>query len=152
MPTAPGHPEPGHRPVYRAGVAPVARTAVRLLLGAAMVGAGVLHLTTQRQEFQAQVPAWFPVDPDLTVLASGVVEIALGAAFVALPRERRLVGAQPGDHHQVAGEPGQRRRDSDRLGRGRLRRPDLGLHVVEHLGEPPGLRGESRLVGAYPCL
>ena len=69
------------------------RTAARLLLGAAMVGAGVLHLTTQRQEFQAQVPDWFPVDPDLTVLASGVVEIALGAAFVVLPRKRRLVGA-----------------------------------------------------------
>jgi uncharacterized membrane protein len=69
------------------------RTAARLLLGAAMVGAGVLHLTTQRQEFQAQVPDWFPVDPDLTVLASGVVEIALGAAFVTLPRKRRLVGA-----------------------------------------------------------
>ncbi|MGY1714699.1 hypothetical protein ACI78R_09595 [Geodermatophilus sp. SYSU D01106] len=69
------------------------RTAVRLLLGTAMVGAGVLHLTTLRQEFQAQVPGWFPVDPDLTVVASGVAEIALGAAFVALPRRRRLVGA-----------------------------------------------------------
>jgi uncharacterized membrane protein len=74
-------------------MAPVARTVARLLLGAAMVGAGVLHLTTQRQEFQAQVPDWFPVDEDLTVLASGVAEIALGAAFVALPRRRRLVGA-----------------------------------------------------------
>jgi uncharacterized membrane protein len=72
--------------------ASVARTAARLLLGAAMVGAGVLHLTTQRQEFQAQVPDWFPVDADLTVLASGVVEIALGASFVALPRKRRLIG------------------------------------------------------------
>ena len=69
------------------------RTAARLLLGATMVGAGVLHLTTQRQEFQAQVPAWFPVDEDLTVVGSGVVEIALGAAFVALPRRKRLVGA-----------------------------------------------------------
>ncbi len=74
-------------------MAPVARTVTRLLLGAAMVGVGVLHLTTQRQEFQAQVPNWFPVDPDLTVVASGVVEIALGTAFVALPRRRRLVGA-----------------------------------------------------------
>ncbi|WP_240938206.1 hypothetical protein [Nocardioides sp. JQ2195] len=58
-----------------------------------MVGAGVLHLTTQREEFRAQVPAWFPLDEDLTVLGSGVVEIGLGAAFVALPRHRRLVGA-----------------------------------------------------------
>ncbi|MDP5182392.1 hypothetical protein QOZ88_07055 [Blastococcus sp. BMG 814] len=69
-----------------------ARTAARLLLGAVMVGAGVLHLTTQREEFRAQVPAWFPVDEDLTVLGSGVVEIALGASFLALPRKRRLVG------------------------------------------------------------
>ena len=69
-----------------------ARTAARLLLGSAMVGAGVLHLTTQRQEFRAQVPEWFPLDEDLTVLGSGVAEIALGAAFVALPGRRRLVG------------------------------------------------------------
>ncbi|NPD04081.1 hypothetical protein HN031_05215 [Nocardioides sp. zg-1308] len=70
-----------------------AQTVGRVLLGSAMVGAGVLHLTTQREEFRAQVPGWFPVDEDLTVLASGVVEIALGSAFVALPRHRRTVGA-----------------------------------------------------------
>ncbi|MEN8707023.1 MAG: hypothetical protein ABF306_12890 [Nocardioides marinisabuli] len=69
------------------------RTAARLLLGSAMVGAGVLHLTSQREEFQAQVPDWFPLDDDLVVVGSGVVEIGLGAAFVALPRGRRLVGA-----------------------------------------------------------
>ena len=69
-----------------------ARTAARLLLGSAMVGAGVLHLTTQRQEFRAQVPEWFPLDEDLTVLGSGVAEIALGAAFVALPGRTRLIG------------------------------------------------------------
>lgn len=57
-----------------------------------MVGAGVMHLTTQRQEFQAQVPSWFPLDEDLTVVASGVVEISLGAAFIALPKRQRLVG------------------------------------------------------------
>jgi len=67
-------------------------SAARILLGVAMVGAGVSHLTTQRDEFQAQVPDWFPVDEDLTVLGSGVVEIGLGAAFVALPKHRRLVG------------------------------------------------------------
>ena len=69
------------------------RTAARLLLGGAMVFAGLAHLTWQRAEFRAQVPGWFPVDEDLTVLASGVVEIGLGAAFVALPRRRRTVGA-----------------------------------------------------------
>lgn len=58
-----------------------------------MIGAGTAHLTVQRAEFQAQVPSWFPVDKDLTVLASGVVEIGLGAAFLALPRRKRAVGA-----------------------------------------------------------
>jgi uncharacterized membrane protein len=70
----------------------VPRTTARLLLGTAMVGAGVLHLTTQRQEFRAQVPSWFPLDEDLTVLGSGVVEIALGASFLAFPQRRRLIG------------------------------------------------------------
>jgi uncharacterized membrane protein len=69
-----------------------ARTTVRLALGTAMVASGVLHLTTQRKEFRAQVPSWFPLDEDFTVLASGVVEIGLGAAFVALPKQQRLVG------------------------------------------------------------
>jgi uncharacterized membrane protein len=79
-------------PRYRPGMSSPLRTAARILLGVAMVGAGVLHLTIQREEFQAQVPVWFPVDEDLTVLASGVAEIVLGAAFVLLPRKRRLVG------------------------------------------------------------
>jgi uncharacterized membrane protein len=68
------------------------QTVGRVLLGSLLVGAGVLHLTTQREEFRAQVPEWFPVDEDLTVLGSGVVEIALGGAFVALPRHRRTIG------------------------------------------------------------
>ncbi|GGD26793.1 membrane protein [Nocardioides daphniae] len=57
-----------------------------------MVTAGVLHLTAQRQEFQAQVPEWFPIDDDLTVVGSGVVEVALGAGLVALPKHKRLFG------------------------------------------------------------
>ncbi|QDB79514.1 DoxX family membrane protein [Georgenia sp. 311] len=69
------------------------RTAARLALGLAMVGAGVGHLTSQREEFQAQVPDWFPVDADLTVVVSGVAEIALGASFLALPRHKRVIGA-----------------------------------------------------------
>lgn len=69
------------------------RTVARLALGVAMIGAGVGHLTVQREEFQAQVPNWFPLDKDFTVLASGVVEIALGSAFIALPKHKRVVGA-----------------------------------------------------------
>ena len=70
-----------------------AQTLGRVLLGSAMVGAGVLHLTTQRQEFQSQVPDWFPLDEDLTVIGSGLVEMALGGVFVALPQHRRTIGA-----------------------------------------------------------
>ncbi|WP_286690261.1 MULTISPECIES: hypothetical protein [unclassified Aeromicrobium] len=64
----------------------------RLLLGAFLVVAGVAHVVA-RQEFHAQVPSWFPVDADVTVLVSGAVELALGAAVLLAPRARRpLVG------------------------------------------------------------
>lgn len=79
--------------LYAQSMKSLPQTIARVVLGGAMVGAGVMHLTTQRQEFQAQVPEWFPVDEDLTVVGSGVVEIALGAGLVALPRHRRLMGA-----------------------------------------------------------
>ena len=71
-----------------------ARTLARLALGGALVFAGVSHLTVARQEFQAQVPDWVPVDPDTTVVASGVAEIALGSALALAPRGLRpWVGA-----------------------------------------------------------
>ena len=65
---------------------------LRWLLGGTLIVAGVAHLTTQRSEFQAQVPGWFPIDEDLVVIASGIVEIALGAALIGLPRHRVVVG------------------------------------------------------------
>lgn len=61
-----------------------AQVVLRTLLGAVLAIAGVGHLTNQREEFRAQVPAWVPVSEDLVVVASGVVEIALGVALVAL--------------------------------------------------------------------
>ena len=69
------------------------RTPLRLFLGAALIGAGAAHLTTQRTEFQAQVPSWFPLDEDFVVVVSGIVEIALGVALIVLRRHRVLVGA-----------------------------------------------------------
>jgi uncharacterized membrane protein len=68
------------------------RTALRWLLGGALIGAGVGHLTVQRTEFRAQVPSWFPIDEDVVVIVSGIVEIALGSALIGLPRHRVLVG------------------------------------------------------------
>jgi uncharacterized membrane protein len=69
----------------------VVRTAARMLLGGALGFAGTSHLTFSRDEFQAQVPDWFPIDHDLVVLASGVVEILLGAALLS-GRRRHLIG------------------------------------------------------------
>lgn len=68
------------------------RTVLRWLLGGALIGAGIGHLTVQRTEFQAQVPGWFPFDEDVVVIASGIVEIALGVALIALARHRVIVG------------------------------------------------------------
>lgn len=65
----------------------------RLLLGGFLVFAGVAHLTFARGEFQAQVPRSLPVDEDVTVIASGMVEIGLGLALVVTPyRFRSRVG------------------------------------------------------------
>ncbi len=72
-------------------VSPVAHVA-RIVLGAFMVYAGVGHLSFARVTFQAQVPTWFPADPNLVVLASGVVEVALGAVLIAVPRWRVPLG------------------------------------------------------------
>ncbi|KNC20188.1 membrane protein [Arthrobacter sp. RIT-PI-e] len=68
------------------------RTAARIGLGAALLFAGTAHLTVAREEFTAQVPSWFPLDADFVVLASGVVELLLGAALVVLGRYRVPVG------------------------------------------------------------
>ena len=66
------------------------RKATQILLGATLVYTGTLHLTTSRVEFQAQVPPWVPFSPDLIVLASGVVEIALGLSLISLQRRREV--------------------------------------------------------------
>ena len=68
------------------------RTVARWALGGTLVVAGTGHLTTQREEFQAQVPDWMPIDDDLVVLASGVVEIVLGLALILLRRQQAVVG------------------------------------------------------------
>lgn len=70
----------------------IPQTIGRVTLGLALAGAGITHLTVAREEFQAQVPSWFPVDEDVTVLASGVVEIAIGGSLVALGRWKIAVG------------------------------------------------------------
>lgn len=89
------------------------RTVSRWALAALLIAAGVGHLTTLRRGFRIVVPDWatrlLRTDKDTIVVVSGVVEIALGAALVALPKERSPVGAAvaaffvavfPGNVHQ----------------------------------------------------
>lgn len=69
-----------------------ARTVGRVALGAVLLLAGTSHLTFAREEFAAQVPPWVPVDTDTVVVGSGLVELALGGALIALPTHRVAVG------------------------------------------------------------
>ena len=70
----------------------IVRRGFQLLLGLALGYAGIGHLTTSRQEFQAQVPNLIKDYADFVVGASGLVEIALGVALVGLWRYRVQVG------------------------------------------------------------
>ena len=61
-----------------------------------MTYAGFSHLTFNRQEFVAQVPTWLQFSEgftDFVVLASGVVEIALGLGMLLLWKKKAVVGA-----------------------------------------------------------
>lgn len=68
------------------------QTFFRLFLGANLLFAGISHLTFARVEFLAQVPNWVPLDGDLVVVLSGIVEIILGASLIALGRYRVALG------------------------------------------------------------
>jgi uncharacterized membrane protein len=68
------------------------RNAARLALAAVLVFAGFSHLFWARKTFQAQVPRSIPLDPDGVVMASGGVEIMLGAGLAVLTRDRVKVG------------------------------------------------------------
>ncbi len=64
----------------------------RLLLGLMLFNSGVSHLTYLRQPFQAQVPPWVPLNPDLVVVLSGCVEIIVGLSLMTLYRRKAYVG------------------------------------------------------------
>jgi uncharacterized membrane protein len=64
----------------------------QMVLGSALAYAGIGHLTTNRTEFQAQVPTLLQEYADFVVLASGVVEIALGISLIALWKYRVQIG------------------------------------------------------------
>jgi uncharacterized membrane protein len=78
--------------IERPGSSSLPRTIARLVLGTFLLFAGIAHLSFARHTFRAQVPTWLPVDADFVVLASGVVEIALGSALLLLTRRHILLG------------------------------------------------------------
>jgi len=89
------------------------RSVARGTLALLLVGAGVSHVTWGRRGYRIVVPGWatrlLRTDKDAIVVASGAVEVILGVALVALPKERRRIGAAiaaffvavfPGNVHQ----------------------------------------------------
>ena len=64
----------------------------RILLGAFLAFAGFSHLTFNRAEFLAQVPQCVPLNPDLVVILSGIVEISMGLSLIFFLKQKRNLG------------------------------------------------------------
>ena len=67
------------------------KTIFRIILGIFLFLAGIAHLIIP-DEFLAQMPPWLPLDSHFVIIASGIVEIALGLALIFLGKHRALVG------------------------------------------------------------
>jgi uncharacterized membrane protein len=80
------------QPAVNRPVSPLPQSIARHVLGAFLILTGLGHLSFARTALLAQVPPWLPLNADLVVIASGVVEIALGASLVLLTRWRVAVG------------------------------------------------------------
>lgn len=65
---------------------------LKILLGMFLLLAGLGHLTWARAEFLAQVPHWVPIDPDLVVVLSGIVEVLLGLALIFVRKKVEYFG------------------------------------------------------------
>ena len=68
------------------------RKVFQIILGAVLAYAGFTHLTTNRIEFQAQVPTILQSQADFVVIASGVAEILLGISLIVLFKYRTYLG------------------------------------------------------------
>ncbi|MFJ4225160.1 hypothetical protein [Microbacterium sp. NPDC089695] len=108
------------------------RDILRWILAALLAAAGVMHFISTRG-FRLVVPDWATrvtrLDKDAIVVASGVVEVGLAAALVALPKERTRIGVAtavffvavfPGNVHQWRTGRSAPGLDTDRRRFGRL--------------------------------
>lgn len=68
------------------------QTIFRILLGGFLALAGTSHLSWERAEFTAQVPMWLPLNTDLVVVLSGIVEIMLGCLLLFISNYRGAIG------------------------------------------------------------
>ncbi|MBB5644699.1 hypothetical protein [Pedobacter cryoconitis] len=69
-----------------------AQTIGRIILGLILLTAGIGHLSWARVEFLAQVPDWVPLNGDLVVILSGIVEISMGLSLIFWSNQRVRVG------------------------------------------------------------
>ena len=70
----------------------ITQNVFRIILAVFMIYAGFSHLTFNRMEFQAQVPNWLPLNKDLVVILSGIVEITLGLGLALWKKKRVQFG------------------------------------------------------------
>lgn len=64
----------------------------RVILAIFMIYAGFSHLTFNRIEFQSQVPDWVPLNKDLVVILSGIIEMIIGLSLLFWKNQRVNVG------------------------------------------------------------
>lgn len=69
-----------------------AQTIGRIILGLILLTAGIGHLSWARVEFLAQVPDWVPLNGDLVVILSGIVEISMGLSLIFWSSQRVRIG------------------------------------------------------------
>jgi uncharacterized membrane protein len=73
----------------------ILKNIMRVILALFMILAGIGHLTFNRNEFQAQVPRWLTnnqVVIDFVVIASGIIEFAIGIAILFVFKHRIKLG------------------------------------------------------------
>ena len=70
----------------------ITQNVFRIILAIFITYAGFSHLTSNRIDFQAQVPDWLPLSKDLVVVLSGFVEIVLGLGLAFWKKERVRFG------------------------------------------------------------